>query len=1063
VKDNNGNTPLDYAISRNNQQAILDLAANGAKNVLHIGVCKNVIDQLIELGVNINEKTALHIAAMFNYSEVIKTLAKKGVNLNEKNADGETALHVAARNNNTEAIKTLAEQGANLDEKNAKGATALHVAARNNDTEVIKTLAEQGANLDEKNAKGATALHVAARNNNTEAIETLAEQGTNLNEKNAYGDTALHVAVGNKTIEVIKTLAEQGANLDEKNASGETALHVAVRNNNTEVIKTLAEQGANLDEKGAYGETALHVAVGKNNTEAIKILAEQGANLNEKKANGDTPFHVAVWNGNTEVINTLAEQGANLDEKNAFGETALHVAVRNNNTEAIKTLAEQGANINEKNSKGNTVLHVATQNKNIEAFKIIAEKGAHLNEKNVDGETALHVAAMNNNTEAIKILAEQRANLNEKNNQGETALHIAAVFKHSEVIKTLAEKGANLNEKNADGKTALHVVVRNNNTEAIKTLVKQGTNLDEKNNQGKTALHIAAINNNLEAIDILTNLGANLESKDNEGLTPIMCAIKRNADQALKILESRQPNFNSEAYAQRFDLFSIFGGQKVSNALSAINKDEQHDGGFSQRSFSILARELEMYRNHVPVIVEKYDRIIEIYKNSEKAENYSKEDMLTAIKSGQKILLSAGYDRHHITALLEQNNQGDIQLLLIDRGNTSERIKDNADKVNSIRQISIPNDKFGLALDLLKISNHLEKEPACKLLFQELPKQMGVQFNLIPEIAHKPFKEGICFFANPKTAIDYLFRQEFGESLGSTLYKDFTFSMRERQLSSYLNYANSHSLDKNAHNSLREKGIAVLSQKADKLYKIYDALERNDTHPLSIFMKRNDELSNEVLFRLLHQSARRNNEKIFNLICQIIPDFKMRLTNKQADKLLGTAMYPVTSILQKFGFDTCLKLYQGLKYHLHYLADKKENWILQNGYLVPFDVESFEFQIRQAIHEGFDINYCNDAQNLVPLLHLASRQGNLAAMDILCEQGADVNKKTADGTTALHHATAEAAAVLCAKGIDVNVKDHRVESYPSTAFDKVKILLESNTSFDKDLMDDALTEIKKLL
>jgi ankyrin repeat protein len=183
-------------------------------------------------------------------------------------------------------------------------------------------------------------------------------------------------------------------------------------------------------------------------------------------------------------------------------------------------------------------------------------------------------------------------------------------------------------------------------------------------------------------------------------------------------------------------------------------------------------------------------------------------------------------------------------------------------------------------------------------------------------------------------------------------------------------------------------------------------------------------------------------------------------------------VYPVTSILQTFGFDTCLKQYQVLRNYLHYLADKKERFVLVNDYAVTFNVKNFESKIRQAIDEGFTINYCNDAQNLVPLLHLASRQGNLAAIDILCEQGADVNKIAADGTTALHHATAEAAAVLCAKGVDVNVKDHLVESYPSTALDyaimdcdvnKVKILLKYNTSFDKDLMDGAPTEIKDSL
>ena len=113
---------------------------------------KDNVALFIEAGIDINASdedstSALMVAVVNDYLEIIQLLIKNGANVNWKNNNGETALHIAAVRGHDGIIKLLLEKGAKINEKSNDGLAALHIAAARGQDGIIKLLLEKGANI----------------------------------------------------------------------------------------------------------------------------------------------------------------------------------------------------------------------------------------------------------------------------------------------------------------------------------------------------------------------------------------------------------------------------------------------------------------------------------------------------------------------------------------------------------------------------------------------------------------------------------------------------------------------------------------------------------------------------------------------------------------------------------------------------------------------------------------------------------------------------------------------------------------------------------------------------
>ena len=182
----------------------------------------------------------------FKSLEEIKSLLKKGADLEAKDGDGETALLMAARRGHIEVVKYLVENGADLEAKDKDGDTALVGAAIWGKLDVVKCLAECGADLEAKDKDGRTALIKAANLVQFDVVKCLAECGADLDVKDEDGRTALMIATCWGELDGVKCLAECGADLEAKDKDGRTVLDIARMWGKTDCVKFLKE----LQQKG---------------------------------------------------------------------------------------------------------------------------------------------------------------------------------------------------------------------------------------------------------------------------------------------------------------------------------------------------------------------------------------------------------------------------------------------------------------------------------------------------------------------------------------------------------------------------------------------------------------------------------------------------------------------------------------------------------------------------------------------------------------------------------------------------------------------------------------------
>ncbi|XP_010982839.3 ankyrin repeat domain-containing protein 45 [Camelus dromedarius] len=95
-------------------------------------------------------RNLLYAACMAGQSDVIRALAKYGVNLNEKTARGYTLLHCAAAWGRLETLKVLVELGVDIEALNFREERARDVAARYSQTECVEFLNWAEARLELK-------------------------------------------------------------------------------------------------------------------------------------------------------------------------------------------------------------------------------------------------------------------------------------------------------------------------------------------------------------------------------------------------------------------------------------------------------------------------------------------------------------------------------------------------------------------------------------------------------------------------------------------------------------------------------------------------------------------------------------------------------------------------------------------------------------------------------------------------------------------------------------------------------------------------------------------------
>jgi len=139
--------------------------------------------------------------------ELVKILLASGVDVNDKNNDGNTTLHVAARYGHKEIVQFFLVAGIEVNARNNDNLTPLHFAAAGDCIEVVKALLAARAEVNARDNDGkVTPLHFAAHQGHEAVAQALLDAYAEVNAEDKFGGTPLHLAVQNGHETVAKLL-----------------------------------------------------------------------------------------------------------------------------------------------------------------------------------------------------------------------------------------------------------------------------------------------------------------------------------------------------------------------------------------------------------------------------------------------------------------------------------------------------------------------------------------------------------------------------------------------------------------------------------------------------------------------------------------------------------------------------------------------------------------------------------------------------------------------------------------------------------------------------------------
>jgi ankyrin repeat protein len=206
-----------------------------------------------------NKLTALTIASMNNYKEIVQQLVDAGADINAQSGIPEETLqhvssynplYIAADRNAKESVAILLAAGANPNIPSTTfHITPLITAAQHNNGDIVKALLAAKADVNKQDAWGYTPLMKAAYNGYKEIITMLLNAGAKRNIQDNDGNTALIWAAYNDLKGTAEMLLKAGADPQLKSKSNGTALELARKKNYTALEKLLLEYGAQDSQK----------------------------------------------------------------------------------------------------------------------------------------------------------------------------------------------------------------------------------------------------------------------------------------------------------------------------------------------------------------------------------------------------------------------------------------------------------------------------------------------------------------------------------------------------------------------------------------------------------------------------------------------------------------------------------------------------------------------------------------------------------------------------------------------------------------------------------------------
>lgn len=537
IADDDGDTPLHYAVKNNNKAVVMQLLKCGAnpKPINNRGtapIFKATSVEMLNFSIehklgDVAEKdkwgnTLLHDAMLSFPAEIDKVqfLTNK-INVNTTNESNRSVLqHLLAVDSFFIDIEELGEvlvaSGADVDLVDSNNRTSLINAIIRGDlkADFIELLANSSKNISYRDKKNKSAVHYAK--GNSDYLEILRANGVDLSQvvfPNDERSTLLTDAAAHDQLAIVNYLLAKKVDVEATDFTGRTALNYAIDNNNQKMIHLLEEYKAPKNSQSLI-KTQEKIYLAEKNRPKNLVEAIQKQDIAEVKAlyvkeKELDAFDInkaglkAVSVGYVEGLKFLVDKGFDLEILDE-GYSLLQNAVFYNQIEMAALLIEEGLDPNYVNKPDKRSVFTLTSNSSKAMYDLLTSKGMEYS-REYDSNVVAD-AIRYDNYEMARFFIGKGYSFNQEKYFDPDFLESDVIREQdAELLKLLVDQGFDINTRFTKLLThgnLLFLAIKLNASDMIEPILEAGIDVKELI-EGSSILAIAIESGRLEAVKLL--------------------------------------------------------------------------------------------------------------------------------------------------------------------------------------------------------------------------------------------------------------------------------------------------------------------------------------------------------------------------------------------------------------------------------------------------------------------------------------------------------------------------------------------------------------------------------